>query len=189
VKDRPALWMIEDAERQGRIGGGRVLLDSTSGNTGIALATIAAARGYRLTLCLPANASVERRRLLHLLGAELILTNPQEGSDGARAIAAEMAAREPDRYLFLDQYSNPANWQAHYETTAAEIWRQTEGRITHLVSGLGTSGTFTGTSRRLRELKKDVRRIAVQPDAPLHGIEGMKHYESSEVPAIFDAGL
>ncbi len=189
VKDRPALWMIRDAEERGLLDGGRILLDSTSGNTGIALAQIAASRGHRVALCMPANATVERRRILKLLGADLVLTDPLEGADGARLVAKRMAAEEPDRYLFLDQYSNPANWRAHYEGTSLEIWRQTEGRVTHFLACLGTSGTFTGVSRRLIELNPRVERIAVQPDAAYHGIEGTKHYASTEIPPIFDAGL
>jgi cysteine synthase B len=190
VKDRPALWMIRDAEARGLLqGGGRALLDSTSGNTGIALAQIAAARGHRVTLCMPANASDARKRLLRLLGAELVLTDAQEGADGAREVARMMAAREPDRYLYLDQYSNPMNWRAHYEGTGLEIWQQTQGRITHFLAIMGTSGTFTGVSRRLEELDPRVRHIAVQPDAAYHGIEGTKHYASTEIPPIFDPSL
>lgn len=189
VKDRPALWMIRDVEDRGLLDGSRTLLDSTSGNTGIALAQIAAARGHRVTLCMPANASPARKRLLELLGAELVLTDAQEGPDGARAIARRMAEQEPNRYLFLDQYSNPMNWRAHYEGTSLEIWDQTEGRITHFVAIMGTSGTFTGVSRRLKELNPRIERIAVQPDAAYHGIEGTKHYASTEVPPIFDSTL
>ncbi len=190
VKDRPALWMIRDAEARGLLGGGtRTLLDSTSGNTGIALAQIGAARGHRVTLCLPANTSAARQRLLRLLGAELVLTDAQEGADGARAVACQMAAAHPDRYVYLDQYSNPMNWRAHYESTAPEIWEQTQGQITHFVAIMGTSGTFTGVSRRLKELNPAVQRIAVQPDAAYHGIEGTKHFASTEVPPIFDASL
>jgi cysteine synthase B len=190
VKDRPALWMIRDVEARGLFGDGSLaLLDSTSGNTGIALAQIAAARGHRVTLCMPANASQSRKRLLRLLGAELVLTDPLEGADGAREVACQMAAREPDRYLYLDQYSNPMNWRAHYEGTAMEIWAQTQGRITHFAAIMGTSGTFTGVSRRLKELNPEVQRIAVQPDHAYHGIEGTKHYASTEVPPIFDPSL
>jgi cysteine synthase B len=190
VKDRPALWMIRDAEARGLLAdGAHTLLDSTSGNTGIALAQIAAARGHRVALCMPANASAARQRLLRLLGAELVLTDAQEGADGAREVAHQMAAQQPDRYVYLDQYSNPMNWRAHYESTALEIWEQTQGRITHFVAIMGTSGTFTGVSRRLRELNPAVQRIAVQPDAAYHGIEGTKHYASTEVPPIFDPSL
>jgi cysteine synthase B len=190
VKDRPALWMIRDAEDRGLLQGeGRALLDSTSGNTGIALAQIAAARGHRVTLCLPTNASDARKRLLRLLGAELILTDAQEGADGARDVARQMAEQDPGRYVYLDQYSNPMNWRAHYEGTAPEIWEQTRGRVTHFAAIMGTSGTFTGVSRRLRELNPGIRCVAVQPDAAYHGIEGTKHYASTEVPPIFDPSL
>jgi len=190
VKDRPALWMIRDAEERGLLQGeGRALLDSTSGNTGIALAQIAASRGHRVVLCLPANASDARKRLLRLLGAELILTDAQEGADGARDVARQMAERDPDHYVYLDQYSNPMNWRAHYEGTAPEIWEQTRGRLTHFAAIMGTSGTFTGVSRRLRELDPRIQCIAVQPDAAYHGIEGTKHYASTEIPPIFDPGL
>ena len=190
VKDRPALWMIRDAEERGLLANGRRrLLDSTSGNTGIALAQLAAARGHQVTLTMPSNASPARIQLLRLLGAELILTDALEGSDGARTVARDMAAEQPERYVFLDQYSNPMNWRAHYESTAPEIWRQTLGRITHFVAIMGTSGTFTGVSRRLKELNPTIRRITVQPDAAYHGIEGTKHYLSTEIPPIFDAGL
>ena len=190
VKDRPALWMIRDAETRGLLDGpSRAILDSTSGNTGIALAQIAAARGHRVTLCMPENASPARKRLLALLGAELVLTDAQEGADGARAVACRMAEDHPERYVYLDQYSNPMNWRAHYEGTSLEIWEQTGGRITHFVAIMGTSGTFTGVSRRLQELNPAVLRIAVQPDAAYHGIEGTKHYASTEIPPIFDASL
>jgi len=189
VKDRPAFWMIRDAERRGLLNGKRGLLDSTSGNTGIALAQLGASRGHRVTLCMPANANAARQRLLRLLGANLTLTDPLEGDDGARAEAKRMAAEHPDEYVYLDQYSNPMNWQAHYHGTAVEIWRQTDGQITHFVACMGTSGTFTGTSRRLTELNSEIRRIAVQPDAAYHGIEGTKHYATSDVPAIFDPSL
>jgi len=190
VKDRPALWMIRDVEDRGLLrDGSRALLDSTSGNTGIALAQLAAARGHRVTLCMPANASLSRKRLLRLLGAELVLTDPLEGADGAREVARQMAAQEPDRYLSLDQYSNPMNWRAHYEGTAPEIWEQTRGRVTHFAAIMGTSGTFTGVSRRLQELDPAIRCLTVQPDHAYHGIEGTKHYASTEVPPIFDPAL
>jgi cysteine synthase B len=190
VKDRPALWMIRDVEERGLLANGsRELLDSTSGNTGIALAQLAAARGHRITLCMPSNASLSRKRLLRLLGAELVLTDAQEGADGARAAARRLSEQHADRYVYLDQYSNPMNWRAHYESTAPEIWEQTQGRLTHFVAIMGTSGTFTGVSRRLEELKPSVRRIAVQPDNAYHGIEGTKHYASTEIPPIFDASL
>lgn len=189
VKDRPAFWMIRDAERRGLLDGKRSLLDSTSGNTGIALAQIGASRGHRVTLCMPANASAARQRLLRLLGANLILTDPLEGDDGARAAAKQMIADHPAKYVYLDQYSNPMNWQAHYYGTALELWQQTNGTITHFVACLGTSGTFVGNSRRLTELNPAITRIAVQPDAAYHGIEGTKHYATSNVPPIFDPSL
>jgi cysteine synthase B len=189
VKDRPALWMICDAEERGLLRDGRALLDSTSGNTGIALAQIAAARGHRVTLCMPANASQGRKRLLDLLGAELVLTDPLEGADGARDVARRMAEEDPDHYVYLDQYSNPMNWRAHYESTGPEIWAQTGGRVTHFLAIMGTSGTFTGVSRRLWELNPGIQRITVQPDAAYHGIEGTKHYASTEIPPIFDPSL
>jgi cysteine synthase B len=189
VKDRPAFWMIRDAERKGLLDGKRGLLDSTSGNTGIALAQLGASRGHRVTLCMPANANAARQRLLRLLGANLVLTDPLEGDDGARAVAKQMMAAHPDEYVYLDQYSNPMNWQAHYHSTAPEIWQQTGGRVTHFVACMGTSGTITGTSRRLTELNPTIQRIAVQPDAAYHGIEGTKHYATSDVPVIFDPTL
>jgi cysteine synthase B len=189
VKDRPALEMILDAERRGLLGPGRALLEATSGNTGIALAMLGASRGYRVVLCLPANVSPERKRILRAYGAELILTDPEEGTDGAIRRARELQREKPESYVYTDQYSNPANWQAHYRTTAPEIFEQTEGRITHFVAGVGTSGTLMGTGRRLLELKPSVRLVSVQPASPWHGIEGLKHMASAEVPAIYDADL
>lgn len=187
VKDRPALWMIRDGERRGLLRPGMRIADATSGNTGIAYATIGAALGYGVTLALPANASPERRRTLRALGATLILTDPAEGMDLAIATIRQLVAREPERYFYPDQYSNPANPQAHYETTGPEIWRQTGGRVTHFVAALGTSGTFMGVTRRLRELNPAVRAIAVQPDSPYHALEGVKHMASTRlVPAIYD---
>jgi S-sulfo-L-cysteine synthase (O-acetyl-L-serine-dependent) len=189
VKDRAALWMIRDGERTGRLTRDRVLLDATSGNTGIAYAMIGAALGYRVALCLPANASFERKRLLSIYGAELIETDPRAGADGAQLHARRLAAAEPEKYFYPNQYDNPANWRAHYETTGPEIWQQTGGRVTHFVSGVGTSGTLTGIVRRLRQFNSRVRAVLVQPDSPLHGLEGMRHVETSIVPAIFDAAL
>ena len=189
VKDRAALAMILDGERTGALQPGRVLLDATSGNTGISYAMLGAARGYRVTLCVPANATVERKHLLHAYGAELILTDPMEGSDGAIREARRLYDAEPHRYFYPDQYSNPANWRAHYETTAVEIIEQTDGRLTHFVAGLGTSGTFVGTGRRLREWRASVRLVSVQPESPLHGLEGLKHMASAIVPSIYDATL
>jgi S-sulfo-L-cysteine synthase (O-acetyl-L-serine-dependent) len=186
VKDRPALNMILDGERTGRLTRDKIILDATSGNTGIAYAWIGAARGYRVQLCLPKNASPERKHILRAFGAELILTNPQEGSDGAIREARKHFAESPEKYFYSDQYSNPANWQAHYKSTANEIWEQTGGRITHFIAGLGTSGTFVGTARRLRELNPSIRLISIQPDSPFHGLEGMKHMASAIVPAIYD---
>jgi cysteine synthase B len=181
VKDRPALWMIRDGERRGLLRPGMRIADATSGNTGIAYATIGAALGYGVTLALPANASIERRRTLRALGAALILTDPAEGMDVAIDTIRALVAQEPERYFYPDQYSNPANPQAHYETTAPEIWQQTSGAVTHFVAALGTSGTFMGTSRRLREYKAGVRCIAVQPDGPYHALEGVKHMASTRL--------
>jgi cysteine synthase B len=186
VKDRAAWSMVQAAEASGALARGKTLLDATSGNTGIAYAWIGASRGFAVRLCLPANASPERKRLLEALGAELVLTDAMEGTDGAIRVAHRLVAEEPERYAYLDQYSNPANWQAHARTTAEEIWRQTEGRVTHLVAGIGTSGTLVGTGRRLRERNPDIVIVAVQPDSPLHVMEGLKHLESCAVPAIYD---
>lgn len=187
VKDRPALWMIRDGERRGLLRPGVRIADATSGNTGIAYATIGAALGYGVTLALPANASPERIRTLRALGAELILTRADEGMDLAITTVRELVAREPARYFYPDQYSNPANPQAHYETTGPEIWAQTGGKVTHFVAALGTSGTFMGTVRRLRELDSTIQAIAVQPDGPYHALEGVKHMASTGlVPAIYD---
>jgi cysteine synthase B len=189
VKDRAARAMILDGEQTGKLKQGKTILDATSGNTGIAYAMIGAARGYAVDLCLPANANDERKALLRAYGAHLVLTDPRLSSDGAILKARELYASDPQRYFYPDQYSNPANWMANYETTAPEIWVQTEGRITHFVAGLGTSGTFMGTGRRLRELNPAIRLIAFQPDSPFHGLEGMKHMRSAIVPPIFDPTL
>ena len=189
VKDRPALNMILDGERAGKLQPGKIILDATSGNTGIAYAMIAAARGYKVRLCLPANASQERKRILRAYGAELILTDPAEGSDGAIRMARKLYAENPELYFYPDQYSNPANWQAHYNGTAVEIWEQTGGRLTHFVAGLGTSGTFVGTARRLKEFNPQIRCISLQPDSPFHGLEGLKHMATAIAPGIYDATL
>lgn len=189
VKDRPARQMILDGERTGRLKPGKILLDSTSGNTGIAYAMLGAARGYPVHLCLPVNANDERKQLLRAYGAHLILTDPRLSSDGAILKARELYAADPEKYFYPDQYNNPANWQSHYETTGPEIWEQTGGRITHFVAGLGTSGTFMGTGRRLRELNPNIRLISFQPDSPFHGLEGMKYMATSIVPGIYDPGL
>lgn len=189
VKDRPALNMIQEGERSGKLTPGKVILDATSGNTGIAYAMIAAAKGYKVKLCLPLNASPERKRILKAYGAELVLTDPTEGSDGAIRRCREIHGAEPDRYFYPDQYNNDANWKAHYETTGVEIIEQSEGRITHFVAGLGTSGTFMGTSRRLRRDKPDVKCYSMQPSVGFHGLEGLKHMPSAIVPGIYDPEL
>jgi len=189
VKDRAALNMIREGERSGELRPGKIILDSTSGNTGIAYAMVGAAKGYKVKLCLPASASVERKRILKAYGAELVITPGEEGSDGAIRRAKEIYAEDPGKYFYPDQYSNPANWQAHYETTAEEIWAQTRGRITHFVAGLGTSGTFVGATRRLKELNPEIRCISVQPDSAFHGLEGLKHMATAIVPKIYDPNL
>jgi cysteine synthase B len=189
VKDRAALKIISEAISEGKLRPGRVILDATSGNTGIAYAMLGASLGYRVALCLPANASPERKRILKAYGAELILTNPLEGTDGSQTEARRLTELEPDKYCYVDQYNNSANWRAHYETTAPEIWEQTGGRITHFLAGLGTSGSFIGTTRRLKELKASLRAISMQPDSPLHGLEGMKHMATARVPGIYDASV
>jgi len=189
VKDRAARNIIAQARASGRFGPNKTLLDSTSGNTGIAYAMIAAAEGFPLTLCMPENVSIERKRILHAYGATIIYTDPGDGSDGAIRAARELFAREPGKYFYADQYSNDANWQAHYHGTANEIWQQTEGQVTHFVSMMGTSGTFIGTTRRLKELNPAVRCISLQPDSPFHGIEGAKHMASAMVPKIYEPSL
>lgn len=189
VKDRPALNMILAGERSGALTRDKTIIDATSGNTGIAYAMIGATLGYRVKLCLPKNASVERQRILRAYGAELVLTDPLAGTDGAITEVRRIVQKNPDAYFYPDQYNNPANWQAHYETTAEEILVQTDGRITHFVAGLGTSGTFIGIGQRLREFNPAIRLISMQPDSPYHGLEGMKHMETAIVPGIYDATL
>jgi len=189
VKDRAAANIVCEARRLGKLRPGKILLDSTSGNTGIAYAMLGAALGFPVTLCVPENVSVERKRILLAYGANIIYTDPGEGSDGAIKIARALAAERPDLYFYADQYSNDANWRAHYLTTAEEIWEQTEGRVTHFVSMLGTTGTFVGTTRRLKELNPHVRCISLQPDSAFHGIEGAKHLPSAIVPRIYDSAL
>jgi len=189
VKDRAAANIVAQARAAGKLTSGKILLDSTSGNTGIAYAMIGAAEHFPVTLCMPENVSVERKRILHAYGANIIYTDPADGSDGAIRMARELAAKHPDLYYYADQYSNDANWQAHYHGTANEIWHQTEGRVTHFVSMLGTSGTFMGTARRLKELNPQVRCISLQPDSSFHGIEGAKHMASAIVPSIYDSAL
>ncbi len=188
VKDRAAWGIVRAAEADGALRPGRILLDATSGNTGIAYAWIGAARGFPVTLCVPANANAERLRLLAALGAEVVLTDAMDGTDGAIREARRLAASDTERFYHADQYANPANWQAHYVGTAEEIWRQTDGRVTHLVAGIGTSGTMVGTARRLRVLNPALVAIAVQPDSPLHALEGLKHLASAMTPPIYDPG-
>jgi S-sulfo-L-cysteine synthase (O-acetyl-L-serine-dependent) len=189
VKDRPAARMVCEGLESGKLTRDRRILDATSGNTGIAYAMIGAALGIGVTLCVPSNITPERRRILRAYGPELIFTDPLEGSDGAIREARRRFALDPDRWFYADQYNNEFNWRAHYDTTANEIWQQTERRVTHLVAGLGTSGTFVGTSRRLRELNRSVTLVSVQPESPLHGLEGLKHMASAIVPGIYDPAL
>lgn len=189
IKDRPALYIIEEAERQGLLTPDKIIIDATSGNTGIGYALIAAAKGYRVTLVMPANVTEERKQLARAYGAEIIESDPLEGSDGAIRLVRELVAREPDRYFYADQYNNPANWRAHYETTGPEIWVQTQGKVTHFVAGLGTTGTFVGVGRFLREVNPSVQLVGVQPADELQVIEGLKHLPTSIVPGIWDPGL
>jgi cysteine synthase B len=189
VKDRPALGMIQAGLKSGALIPGKTIIDATSGNTGIAYAMIGAALGYPVKLCLPDSASHERKRILAAFGAELVMTPGDEATDGAIRKVHEIVAADPKKYFYPDQYSNPANWEAHYHGTANEIWNQTEGRITHFVAGLGTSGTFVGTTRRLRELNPKIHCISLQPDGPFHGLEGWKHMETALVPSIYDDKL
>jgi cysteine synthase B len=189
VKDRAALNIIRTAEREGKLAPGMTLVDSTSGNTGIAYAMIGAARGIKVKLFVPANASPERITILKAYGVDLVLTDPLEGSDGAIRAVRELVANEPGRYFYADQYNNPANWGAHYHSTGVEIWEQTEGTVTHFIAGLGTTGTLTGTGRRLRDYNPDVQIISLQPDSPFHGLEGLKHIPTAIKPGIYDDGL
>jgi cysteine synthase B len=186
VKDRAASNIIAEGRRTGKFSPGKTLLDSTSGNTGIAYAMLGAAEGFPVTLCVPENVSAERKRILQAYGANILYTDPAEGSDGAIRLARELAAAHPNLYFYANQYSNDANWRAHYQTTANEIWEQTNGRVTHFVAMLGTSGTFVGTARRVKELNPRVQCISLQPDSAFHGIEGAKHMPSAIVPAIYD---
>ena len=189
VKDRPALSMILDGERNGKLRPGMTIIDATSGNTGIAYAMIGAARGYPVTVCLPKNASAQRKQILTAYGVEIIETDQMLSTDGAQRIARELHAANPDKYFYPNQYNNDANWLAHYESTANEIWEQSEGKVTHFLSGTGTSGTFVGVVRRLRELNPTLRAISVQPDSPLHGLEGLKHMATATRPGIYDESL
>lgn len=189
VKDRAAARMILEGERSGALRPGKIILDATSGNTGIAYAMIGASRGYTVQLCIPENVTPERKRTLRAYGADLVMTSPLEGSDGAIRTARRLYEETPDRYFYPDQYNNDANWRAHFDTTGPEIIDQTDGRLTHFVAGLGTSGTFMGVGRRLRTFNPDITLVSVQPDSPLHGLEGLKHMESAIVPGIYDPTL
>jgi cysteine synthase B len=189
VKDRAAANIIREAERSGKLTHEKILLDSTSGNTGIAYAMIGAAKGYRVKLFLPQNASPERIAILRAYGVDVVFTDPLEGSDGAIRAVRELAAAEPERYFYADQYDNPANWRAHYNTTGVEIWQQTHGSVTHFIAGLGTSGTLMGTGRRLKDYNPDVQVISLQPDSPFHGLEGLKHMPTAIKPGIYDEAL
>ncbi len=189
VKDRAALAMVEDGERRGALTPDRIIIDSTSGNTGIAYAMVGAAKGYRVQLVMPANVSAERKQLVTGYGAEIVFSDELEGSDGAIRLVRELIARSPERYFYPDQYNNPANPLAHYHGTGAEILEQTGGRITYFVAGLGTTGTFVGTARRLKEFDPGITTIAVQPDDAFHGLEGLKHLPTSIVPGIWDRSV
>ncbi|CAN5525193.1 cysteine synthase family protein [soil metagenome] len=189
VKDRAASSIVLDAQRRGFLQNGQALLDATSGNTGIAYAMLGAALGFPVTLCMPSNVSEERKRYLAAYGAKVIWTNPADGSDGAIRKAREMIATEPEKYYYADQYGNDENWKAHYRTTGNEIWEQTEGQVTHFVAALGTSGTFMGTTRRLKELNPNIKCISMQPDSPFNGLEGLKHMATAIVPKIYDPNL
>jgi cysteine synthase B len=189
VKDRPALNIVQQAEASRSLSADKTLIDSTSGNTGIAYAMICAAKGYRVKLCMPSNVSVERKRILKAYGAEIVYTDPMEGSDGAIRRVRGMVEEDPSAYFYANQYDNPANWRAHYLTTAPEIYEQTQGRVTHYVAGLGTSGTFVGTARRLKEFNPRIQCLSFQPDSPFHGLEGMKHMPTAIKPGIYDASI
>lgn len=189
VKDRAASNIIREAERTGKLTRDKILLDSTSGNTGIAYAMIGAAKGYKVKLFLPENISPERSAILRAYGVDIVYTDPLEGSDGAIRAVRELAAAEPEKYFYADQYNNPANWQAHYNSTGVEIWEQTNGTVTHFVAGLGTSGTLMGTGRRLKDYNPDIQVISLQPDSPFHGLEGLKHMPTAIKPGIYDEHL
>ncbi len=189
VKDRAALSMILEGERSGRLRPGMTILDATSGNTGIAYAMIGASRGYPVKVCLPKNASTQRKGILQSYGVEVVETDPMLSTDGSQLVARELFAGNPEKHFYPDQYNNDANWLAHYETTANEIWEQTEGKVTHFVTGLGTSGTFVGVVRRLRELNPSLYAVSIQPESPLHGLEGLKHMATAMAPGIYDETL
>lgn len=189
VKDRAASGIVADAQKRGLLCSGKHLLDATSGNTGIAYAMLGAAMGFPVTLCVPSNVSLERKRILAAYGANVVWTDPADGSDGAIRKARSLAADEPGKYFYANQYGNDANWRAHYLGTANEIWKQTDGQVTHFVAGLGTSGTFVGTTRRLKELNPAIQCVSMQPDSPFNGLEGLKHMASAIIPPIYDAAL
>lgn len=189
VKDRAASSIVADAQARGLLTGGKHLLDATSGNTGIAYSMLGAAMGFPVTLCMPSNVSPERKKITGAYGANVVWTDPNDGSDGAIRKARELATNEPEKYFYADQYGNNANWQAHYRGTANEIWEQTGGQLTHFVAGLGTSGTFMGTTRRLKELNPAIQCISMQPDSPFNGLEGLKHMATAIVPPIYDPAL
>jgi S-sulfo-L-cysteine synthase (O-acetyl-L-serine-dependent) len=189
IKDRAALNMLLEAERSGALTREKIIIDATSGNTGIAYAMIGSVLGYKVKLALPSNANKERKQMLLAYGAEILYTDPLTGTDGAQLRVKEIVAANPDRYFYPDQYNNPANWKAHYQTTAPEIWQQTKNRITHFAAGLGTTGTFIGTSRRLKEFNSSIACISFEPDSPLHGIEGLKHLPTAMTPGIYDPAL
>jgi len=189
VKDRAAARMIAEGEQSGALTPKKIILDATSGNTGIAYAMIGAAKGYRVRLCVPENASQERKLILRAFGADLVLTSPLESTDGAIREARRLFAESPDKYFYPDQYNNEGNWRAHYDTTGPEIIEQTAGTLTHFVAGLGTSGTFVGTARRLRQFNKSIKLISFQPATAFHGLEGLKHMESAIVPGIYDPSI
>ena len=189
VKDRAASTIVADAQRSGLLPPGKILLDATSGNTGIAYAMLGAAQGFPVNLCMPSNVSVERKRILEAYGAKIVWTDPADGSDGAIRMARKLAAEQPEKYFYADQYGNDNNWRAHYYGTANEIWKQTEGAVTHFVASLGTSGTFMGTTRRLRELNPAIQCVSMQPDSPFNGLEGLKHMATAIVPPIYDPKL
>lgn len=189
VKDRPALRIIEDAEKSGRLTKDKIIIDSSSGNTGVAYALIGATKGYKVTLVMPSNVSEERKAIVRSFGADIIFTDPLQGSDGAIIEVRHIVEEDPERYFYGDQYNNPSNWQAHYDTTGVEVWEQTGGEITHFIAGLGTSGTLTGTGRRLKEYNPNIQVISLEPSGPIHGLEGLKHMETAIVPEIYDKDL
>jgi cysteine synthase B len=189
VKDRAASSIVAAARRSGQLGPGKILMDATSGNTGIAYAMLGSAIGFPVLLCMPSNVSVERKRILAAYGAEILWTDPADGSDGAIRMARKLIAESPEKYFYADQYGNDNNWRAHYYGTANEIWNQTDGKLTHFVAALGTSGTFMGTTRRLRELNPEIQCISMQPDSPFNGLEGLKHMATAIVPPIYDPNL